>query len=262
TNRAPQDVTAVYFPYPLTSLRYWGSSYNPINNTLDFTGFAALEAVECFHCSNLQHVVVAKLPSLKRLCFENCDLQELDVTGDPNLADVRAALNSFTEVKIGTGAGPNIWHWCIRDNPQLTQNFLDIMTNFYSLQEPWIWNANQSGALKFVSTNLTDVEVQHNHYVSADLSGQANLQLFWAENNNFTNLLLTGCNNLLEVRAQNNQLTTTALDNLLRDLESAPNLQLVNLSQNAELPSAIGYVHYSNLTNRGVAVYVDFPDLD
>jgi hypothetical protein len=206
-------------------------------------------------------VAVAKLPSLKRLCFESCDLQELDLSGNPNLADIRAALNSFSEIKMGGGTGPKIWHWCIRDNPQLTQNFQDVLTNFYALQELWVWNANQSGALTFVSTNLTDVEIYNNYYTSADFSGQSNLQFLWAENNYFTNLVLTGCSGLLELRAQNNLLDTPVLDALLTVLDtSAPDLQLVNLMNNAGLPSSVGYSHYASLTNRGVNVYVDFPD--
>jgi len=76
TNSPPQDVSSVYFPFPLTGLRYWASSYNPVGDTLDFTGFSSLEAIECFHCTNLEHVAIANLPSLKRICFEQCDLQE------------------------------------------------------------------------------------------------------------------------------------------------------------------------------------------
>ena len=38
---------------------------------------------------------MANLPSLKRVCFEDCDLQELDLSGDPNLEDVRAAINGY-----------------------------------------------------------------------------------------------------------------------------------------------------------------------
>src|SRR6266850_103416 len=175
TNRPPQNVGAVYFPYPLEGLKYWASSYDPITNTLDFSGFTSLEAIECFHCTNLQHVAVSRLPSLKRVCFENCNLRELDLTGGLNIADVRAALNAFTNVTVGGGVGSNIWHWCIRDNPQLTQDFSKIMTNFYSLQELWIWDDNQSGALTFVSTSLTDVEIENNFYESADFTGQTNL---------------------------------------------------------------------------------------
>src|SRR5207248_2645333 len=86
-------------------------------------------------------------------------------------------------------------------------------------------------------------------------------QFLWAENNNLTNLVLTGCAGLLELRAQNNLLSTAQLDTLLAVLDSsAPGLQLVNLINNAQFPSAAGYTHYANLTNRGVTVYLDFPD--
>jgi hypothetical protein len=43
--------------------------------------------------------------------------------GNPNLGDVRGALNAFTNIVVGQGTGPNLWHWCTRDNPQLTQRF-------------------------------------------------------------------------------------------------------------------------------------------
>jgi hypothetical protein len=258
TNRPQQNVSSVYFPYPLTGLKYWASSYNPITNTLDFSGFNSLEAIECFHCTNLEHVSVSNLPALKRVCFENCSLQELDLSGNPNLADVRAALNDFPEVKVGGGTGPKIWHWCIRDNPQLTQDFAQIMTNFYSLQELWIWHANQQGALTVVSTNLTDVEVEGNQYTYANFQNQPNLQTCWIYDNRLTNLVLTGCVGLQDLQAQNNQLSSTALDELLTVLDtSCPNLRVANLSQNPQPPSLIGYTHYSSLTNRGVTVYLD-----
>jgi uncharacterized protein YjbI with pentapeptide repeats len=258
TNRPQQNVSAVDFPYPLTGLRFWASSYNPITNTLDFTGFNALEAVECFHCTNLAHVAVANLPSLKRVCFENCNLQELDLSGNPNLADVRAAINAFTNVTLGGGTGPKIWHWCIRENPQFTQDLQQIMTNFYSLQELWTWHDNQSGVLTVVSTNLTDVEVEGNHYTYADLSGQPNLRTCWIYGNQLTNLVLTGCVGLQDLDASGNQLTSSVLNGLLSLLDaSCPNLQSVNLTHNLELPSALGYNHYASLTNRGVTVYVD-----
>jgi hypothetical protein len=260
SNRPPQDVTSAYFPFPLTSLRCWASSYNPIGDTLDFTGFTSLEAIECFHCSNIAHVVVVKLPSLKRICFEQCNLQELDLTGDPNLEDVRAALNTFSSVTLGDGTGPKIWHFCTRENFNITQDFQQIMTNFYSLREPWIWHNNQSGALKFVSTNLTNVESWGNYYTFADFSGQTNLQICLVQNNLLTNLVLTGCVALQNLEAENNQLSSFVLDTLLTELDnSCPDLLYVDLTMNAELPSAVGFNHYSNLTNRGVTVYVDLP---
>jgi hypothetical protein len=256
TNSPQQNVSSVYFPYPLTGLRYWASSYNPITNTLDFSGFTNLQDIECFHCTNLAHAVVSNLPSIKRICFEACYLPELDVSGDPNLEDLRAALNNFTNIVVGAGTGPKIWHFCTRENFNVTQRYQDIMTNFYALKEPWIWHNNQSGHLSFVSTNLTDVETWGNNYTSGDFTGQANLQLLWTYQNQMTNLVIAGCTSLQELLAANNQLTTAALDQILTDLESCPDLRLVDLTHNAELPSAIGLSHYINLTNRA-NVYVD-----
>ncbi len=260
--RPNQQVGAVTFPNgPLINLQLWASSYSPITNTLDFSGFINLQDIECFHCSNLEHVVVSGLPSLRRLCFEDCLLRELDVSNNPNLEDVRAALNAFNSVKIGGGTGPKIWHWCMRDNPQITEHFQDIMTNFFSLQELWIWSANQSGALTFVSTNLTDVEVHHNAYTYADFSGQTNLAICQINDNQLTNLLLTGCSSLQILEAQNNRLTTAALDQILATLDNpAGAIQSINLANNLEFPSSEVYAHYTNLNQRSVYVNLDFPD--
>jgi hypothetical protein len=201
------------------------------------------------------------LPSLKRVCFEQCYLQELDLTGNPNLEDVRAALNTFSSITVGAGTGPKIWHFCTRENFNITQDFHQIMTNFYSLREPWIWHNNQSGALKFVSTNLTDVETWGNYYTLADFSGQTNLQICQIQDNLLTNLLMTGCVALQYLESENNQLSSSVLDTLLTELDnSCPDLSYVDLTMNAEFPSAVGFSHYSNLTNRGVTVYVDWPD--
>jgi len=250
TNRPQQNVSAVYFPYPLTGLKYWASNYNPITNTLDFRGFTSLEAIECFYCTNLEGVVVSNLPSIKRVCFEACNLPELDISGNPTLEDFRAALNTFTNVTIGAGTGPKIWHFCTRENQNVTQRYQDIMTNFYSLKEPWIWHNNQSGHLSFVSTNLTDVEAYGNAYTSADFTDQKNLQILFIDHNELTNLVITGCTNLQQLQAQNNQLTTAALDQILTDLDSSPDLRLVDLTQNPEPPSAVGLMHYTNLISR------------
>jgi hypothetical protein len=260
-NSPQQNVSAVYFPYPLTGLRYWASSYNPITNTLDFSGFTSLKAIECFHCTNLEAAVVSNLPSLKRVCFEACNLPDLDVSGDPNLEDLRAALNTFTNVTIGAGTGPKIWHFCTRENHNITQHFQDIMTNFYSLQEPWIWHDNQSGQLSFVSTNLTDVEVWGNAYTSADFTGQANMFILWAYDNSLTNLVLTGCAGLQDLEVENNQLPSEVLNQIVIDLQSCPNLQFVNLTHNAGfLTSPEALNAYTNIINRpDVHLYVDWP---
>jgi hypothetical protein len=267
TNRPQQNVSSVYFAYPLTSLKYWASSYNPITNTLDFSGFTSLEAIECFHCTNLAGVVVSDLPAIKRLCFEACGIQQLDVSGNPNLEDLRAAVNTFTNIVIGAGTGPKIWHFCTRENRNITQRYQDIMTNFYSLREPWIWHNNQSGHLSFVSTNLTDVEVWGNDYTSADFTGQSKMFLLWAYENSFTNLTITGCTALQDFEAENNNLPSDVLNQIVIDLQSSPVLQFVNLTHQTVnstpnagfLTSPAALNAYTNLINQGVRIYVDWP---
>ncbi|NCA82264.1 MAG: leucine-rich repeat domain-containing protein [Opitutae bacterium] len=260
--RDPQNVSAVEFPHPLPGLRYFAASYNPLTNTLDFSGFTALEAVECFQASTLRHVVLTNLPNLKRVCLEGADLQELDLSGNPALEDVRGALNAFTEIRVDRGTGSNLWHWCTRDNPQLVQSFQDAMTNFFALRELYIWNNNQSGHFAPVSTYLVDLQAADNRYASADLSGKEHLVNCSLSGNRLTNLVLTGCAALRMIDVHGNRLGTAQLDALLEFLDrSAPDVYSAQLDQNAALPSENGYADYVNLINRGVSVYVDWPHM-
>jgi trimeric autotransporter adhesin len=169
----------VSFPKPLTSLRYWASSHNPIANALDFSGFVSLESIECYRNAQLQEIVVSNLPALERLIVEGCNLQQLDLSSLPNLVDLRCAQNAFTNITLGDGTGPNVRNWITRNNQQLTQSFQDGMTNFYSLQNFWAWNNNQRGALSFVSTNLTTLRAYRNEYTDLDLANHASLELVW-----------------------------------------------------------------------------------
>jgi hypothetical protein len=143
---------------------------------------------------------------VRRVCFEDCALQELDLTGNTNLEDLRAALNNYTNIVFDSGVGPKVWHWCVRDNPQLTQQFQEVLTNFYSLKEFLVWNANQRGPLAFVSTLLTNIEAHDNAYTSADLTGQSNLWQCLIGNNQLTNLVLTGCTAMQNLDVSQNHL--------------------------------------------------------
>ena len=260
--RDPQNVSAVEFPRPLPGLRYFAASYNPLTNTLDFTGCTNLEAVECFQASALRHVVLADLPNLKRVCLEDADLQELDLSGNPALEDVRGALNNYAEILVARGTGPAVRHWCTRDNPQLAQSFQDVMTNFFALRDLYIWNDNQSGHLAPVSTNLFDLQAADNRYTSADLSGKEHLYYCVLSGNCLTNLVLDGCTSLRMIDVHGNRLGTAQLDGILEHLDTTvPELFSAQLDQNAEPPSADGYFHYSNLLARGVSVYVDLPHM-
>ena len=260
--RDPQNVSAIEFPAPLPGLRFFAASYNPLTNTLDFTGCTNLEAVECFNAATLRHAVLTNLPNLKRVCFEDADLQELDLSGNPALEDLRGALNAYTEIRAGRGTGPAVWHWCTRDNPQLTQSFQDLMTNFFAVRELFIWNDNQSGHFAPVSTNLQYLQTADNHYTSLDLAGKATLLDCVVSGNSLTNLVLDGCTALQVLDAHANQLGTEQLDALLAHFDTnAPAIASIDLTRNAQIPSATGYTHYSNLVARGVSVYVDWPEM-
>ena len=261
--RDPQNVSAVIFPTPLPGLRYFAASYNPITNTLNFAGCTNLETIECFESTTLQHVVLTNLPALRRVCLEDADLQELDLSGNPALEDLRGALNAYTEIIVDRGTGPNLWHWCTRDNPQLTQSFQTIMTNFFALQELFIWNDNQAGHLSLVSTNLISVLDQDNRYTSADFTDKTTLRDCILSGNQLTNLVLAGCSGLQILDARHNRLPADVLDALLSLIDtSMPIIYNVDLSQNAGIPSDTGYTHYSNLVARGVTISVDWPHMN
>ena len=250
--RPPQSVSAVRFPYPLPSLRYWASAYNPITNTLDFSGFTNLQVIECYSCTNLQHAVVTNLPALKRVCLEICQLQELDLSGNPEFQDLRGAYNAYTNIIVGRGTGPKIRHWCVGRNPQLRQNLMDLITNFYSLEELIVSYDSQSGALAIPSTNLISVNASGNAYSAADFTGQSTLSECLLYDNELTNLTLSGCSGLRYLDAHNNRISSIPLmdctglyyldlhDNQLTNtvLNGCAGLQLVDLHNN-RLPSEI-----------------------
>jgi Leucine-rich repeat (LRR) protein len=259
--RPPQGVSAVAFAQPLTQLEYWASAFNPITNTLDFSGFVSLKSIDCYQCTELQGVVVSNLPSLERLVVEACVLRQLDLSGLPNLGEVRGARNAFTNIVLGGGTGPNIWHWSTWDNPQLTQSLREVMTNFYSLQTFWSRNSNQKGPLSFVSTNLISVRGYRNQYTELDLTGHSNLEQVRLYENRLTNIALGGNVALRELNVRDNRLTTGVLDEVLHVLDvAAPSIDHIDLTQNSERPSPAGYNHYWNLVGRGVAVFVDWPE--
>jgi Leucine-rich repeat (LRR) protein len=253
-----QNVSRITFPAPLTELTCFGATHNHALREIDFTWLSSLEYIECYECGGLEHVTVSDLPALRRLCVEACALTELDLSGLPNLGDVRAALNRFTSITVGRGTGPQIWHWCTRDNPQMTQNFADIMGNFTALEELYIWNTNQHGAFTLGSMVLRDFQAAQNHFTSVSLPGRANLQLCYLQYNELASIDLSGCTALRQLNLSHNLLPPATVDALLAFLDtSCPNLQSVDLSSNPGEPSATGVAHAQSLVARGVAVTID-----
>jgi PGF-pre-PGF domain-containing protein len=232
------------------SLQIWASSYNPITS-LDFSNFIALNTIECFYCRSLDTIKLHNVPALKRLCLEHCNISYLDISEAPSLADIRASSQQGSTYTINWGTtGANIWHICIRDNPQITSTFpfnqFPILKDFYN------WNDNQSGTLHLTSTSLRRVLSSNNHYSAAVLSGcfpegQRELNI---HDNNLKSLDISNDPGLLNLDASRNSLNQTAVDGVLQTLDSY-NTEggALDLTGNAA-PSNAGIAHANNLTTR------------
>jgi hypothetical protein len=250
------------------TLAQWCSSYNRIAR-LDFRNFTNLDTIECYLSGSLTQVDLTNTPSLRRACFEDCSLTSLDLSGSPNLEDLRGAVNNYPTISFGA-IGSQVWHICVRDNPQFTNRtlFADL-TQFPLLSELFIWNDNQTGALRIPATTPTggvSILADDNAYSSLNLSGAlqnvANTATVHLRRNSLTSVDITGCRQLTEIDLQDNQLTSAALDALLADLDAlGRNVDntpegvslLADIRGNAT-PGPDGYAHAESLSGKGWTV--------
>lgn len=271
-NVPDQHVSAVRgLHHVAPSLAQWCSSYNQITS-LNFRNFTNLNTIECFLSYSLRTVNLTNTPKLRRACFESCNLESLDLSGNPNLEDLRAAGNDLSTLNFGN-IGAHIWHICMPVNPHLTNRtiFAD-MTLFPNIAELFIWDDNQTGSLRLPATNPT-LEVRiladGNQYNSLDLSGAlanaAGTAVVSFRNNNLSTVNITGCSQITELYLESNQLEAAALDTLLATLDAlgrsennlGPGGQLrVDLRGNAT-PSAAGLVSAQTLAAKGWTVWVE-----
>jgi len=225
-------------------------SYNPLMN-LDVHGFPALQDLECWHCTNLSLINLTNCPSLTRACLEACHINGLlDLTGDTNFQEIRAAFNNFTNIDFG-GAGPLVWHLCAHDNPFWTN--IDF-SQFPKLKQFWFWRANQSGSLALNSTDLASVQVYQNNFTSADFHGQLNLTNLEIDyDGNLTNLNVSGCPILTNgLTATYDALPTARLDSVLASLDAtgASNGFVALYGTNNATLSVVGLTAMLHLTNK------------
>ncbi len=238
-------------------LQVWASNYNPITE-LDFSNFTALNTIECFSCRSLDTIKLRNVPSLSRLCLEQSNISYLDLSEAPALADLRGASQRSSKYTINWGStGANIWHICVRDNPQIKGTF--PFSQFPLLRDFFNWNDNQSGILHLTSTNLKNVLLSNNHYNSAIFSGcfpagrNGVVEIY---NNNLTSLDISNDPGLLYLNASLNSLNQTAVDGILQTLDFYnTNGGYLDLTGNAA-PSIIGIAHENNLTTRNWEVKV------
>jgi hypothetical protein len=220
------------------TLQQWCSSYNLLT-ALDFGNFTHLDTIEAFHSYSLASVNLANTPALARACFEDNNLSALDLTGSPNLQDLRGALNAFPTITFGAVPFPQQWHVCARDNSQIADPTLFSDSSLWpAISELWIWNTNQSGALRVASSSPTryvSVLAYQNHYTTADLSGSMLNKSSWAQvdlsQNQLTAIVIDGCVQLTQLNLAGNQLPVGVVDYVLGTLD-----QLGRSSNDASAP--------------------------
>lgn len=116
-NLTQQNVVAVIglenvAPY----LQIWASSRNKLNE-LNFSNFTSLNTIECFSCHQLSTIKLQNVPSLTRLCIENCNISYLDLSEAPCLEDLRVANQHGSTFAVNWGTtGVHARHICIRDD--------------------------------------------------------------------------------------------------------------------------------------------------
>ena len=231
-----------------SSLQYLCASYNLITE-LDLRDFTALKFIELYRCGSLTTLNLGTHPNLERLCVEYCNLSVLDLSGCAAMKDLRGARNHYTSINWGS-IGQTIWHICVRDNPQFTEN-IPALTQFPLLRVLLTWNDNQTGAFVCHSSVIQMIYSYDNHYTSADISGCTNLTHLYLSGSQLASLNLGTADKLTNVYLNDCGLTESQIDYVLHTLSRAGQSDgYLELTGDAA-PSAEGLVHYKNLKGRG-----------
>ena len=245
------------------NLKEWCSSYNNLTS-LDFSNFINLETIECFLSYSLKTVNLSNTPKLKRACFENNDLKTFDLSGSPALEDIRGALNAYETIEFSNQTD-NIWHICVRDNLQITdQQLFNDISKFPSIAELYIWSTNQTENLiipKSHSTRRIEIFAFNNQYKSLNLEGSLiNKNAYgWVDlrNNKLENVNIEGCIQIKKLDLSYNKLESSTIDEILKQVdEYGTSSGTIDLRFNNP-PTYIGLQYIANLKNRGWTVNTD-----
>lgn len=249
-----------------TNLKYFMSSHpveydnssvgKVLSGTLDLTGLAKLEQVECYY-NQISNVVLNGCTSLVRLDMEHNSQSTLDLNPvAPNLRDIRSAnqrTGALTLVPL-TQPMAQLWHLCVRD--QTITNF-PTAAQLPVIVELLCWNTGRT-SLTVRSSSLQLVQAYLNpSLASLDIVGQfpagrgGRVQAFGCA---LTSLDLTGCEGVGYLDLQNNSLTQASVDAILTKFNSFNTSGgTINLLGNAT-PSAAGVSAKAALQARGWAV--------
>jgi hypothetical protein len=269
TTRPQQNITALAgYSATITNLCL---ATNPITS-LSVAGWPQLQDLECWQCWSLASVAVDHCPNLVRVCFESTAISgALNLTGCPEIADIRAASTSINDITFAGGAGPKVWHLCVHDDGSLRPSFR--WDQFPLMRQLWIWNSPNLGIQSlFDSAGGTDntlewVETSNVKIDYADFSGQTHLsrvQMGFSEQSGaktLTNLVLAGCTTLSNVYALHQSLPSSVVDAVLANCDastvtSGGTNRIVDLRENAA-PGQAGSNAAVSLNTKGWLVLVD-----
>jgi hypothetical protein len=226
--RPDQNVTSVAnLSLARDGLRIWCSSLNLDLKSLDFGGFHKLETIESYFPWNaprddvgLASIGLAGTSSLRRLCLENNNLTALDLSDCVALEDLRGAMNAYPSVTWPASMA-NLWHVCVRDNPQFTVNVpVDRMP---ALSECLIWHDSQGDVFAPNSSVLTQASIAVNNFTSIDLRGAkyATTDGSLDASDSSVESVLVGSSGVRILNFTNCSLGTAAIADLLSDLDSS-----------------------------------------
>jgi hypothetical protein len=256
-----QNVTGVTdLSLAADSLVVFCASYNPLVS-LDLSGMASVETVECYQCHSLSSVVLTGATSLRRLCVEECLLTSLDLSGAVALEDLRGALNQWTSI-LWADEYPALWHICVRQSG-LPDGYFADMTMFPVIRDLYIWDTGQTGTLRLATTGAySEILAADNSYSSLDLAGAlqnpASYAIVNLSGNALTTVDVSGCAQITSLNLSNNSLDETQVDGVLSSLDAAGREGaplVLDLSGNAA-PSLAGLVSVSSLEAKGWTVTV------
>lgn len=258
-DKTSEAVTAVAGIHWMEGLQiFCAAGITGLTGTLDFTGLAQLQYIECFG-SRVQAVILAGCASLIRLCMEANNLTTLDLNPvAATLKDCRAAAQqggALTFAPLDKVVLQGLYHMCTRDNA--TTGLPDPGSQMPALQQLWAWDSWLSGALAPVSTALNSVRCMGNEFTSADftnaqITGGGGEVLLSA--NLLTSCTLTGCTGLTDIDLEDNNFSQSAVDSILATVDGFSTSGGSLLLTGNPAPSSTGNTHKSNLQGRSWTV--------
>jgi len=254
-NWTAQPVSGLANVNSMTGLQLFLAADNAtLTGPLNFNGMSRLTHIECYQ-SSFTSATVAGCTAMIRLVLEQNKLTTIDPT--PCAATLQELRVAFQQTGVMTfpavmPAFPNLYHWCTRD--QTVTNMPDFSATgpgFPALNQLWIWNTGQSGALIVNSSVVMDSVLAHNNaYTSVNLAnqfpysgGQFTAQIAMASCA-LTSINITGDGLLFSVDFSANALPQAQVDSVLTTMNgfgSTDSLGLVDVSGGTNAtPSATG----------------------